>query len=147
MMRTTASLNLDQAPRKIHEEDRQLVSAELLLHQYLAVLADSVGLEHVLCQVDAHSRKLHGGHPSRYKLLIDVVTLAGRCRFGSEGRFDKGCKCLTRPLCRPFQLARAATQQQVSYQAFLPISLERNACATSADAGVVALPETTKFGL
>src|ERR1700712_2929527 len=39
----------------------------------LAVLVDSVDLEHVLRQVDANSRKPHGGRPS-VRVVVNVTT-------------------------------------------------------------------------
>lgn len=46
------------------------------------MLVDSVDLEDLFCQVNANSRKLHGERPSRFKWLINVSTLALRCRYG-----------------------------------------------------------------
>jgi hypothetical protein len=53
-------LHPDQARRKIREEHSNLVSAQLLLHEHLAALVDCVNLKHILGQVNADSRNLHG---------------------------------------------------------------------------------------
>lgn len=63
VMRASAGLHAGQTRRQVNEECCHLVSAQLLLHKYLAVLVDSVDLKHVLSQVDTNSRKLHGGRP------------------------------------------------------------------------------------
>lgn len=61
-----ACLDADEARRQVDEERGHLVTAKLLPQHSLAVLVDSMHLEHVLCQVDANSRNLHGGRPSRF---------------------------------------------------------------------------------
>jgi len=58
------------------EERRHLITSQLLLQKHLAMLADPVNLENILCQVNTYSRKLHGERPSRFKWLINASTLA-----------------------------------------------------------------------
>jgi hypothetical protein len=67
----------EQTRRQVDEERRHLVSAQLLLHKHLAVLVDSVDLEHVLRQVDANSRKLPGGR------IFSVRVIDQRLHFGT----------------------------------------------------------------
>lgn len=63
VVRATASLHANQARRQVEEERGHLIAPQLLLQDRLAVLVDAVDLEHVLRQVDANSRDLHGGRP------------------------------------------------------------------------------------
>jgi VIT1/CCC1 family predicted Fe2+/Mn2+ transporter len=77
-MRAAAGLHAEQTRRQVDEERRHLVSAQLLLHEHLAVLVDSVDLEHVLRQVDTNSRKLHGGNP------FSVQVVDKRLHFGTS---------------------------------------------------------------
>lgn len=51
-------------------------SASKLIHEHsLAVLIRPVNLGHVLCQVDANCRNLHGGRPFRFKWLMTLPLL------------------------------------------------------------------------
>src|SRR3990167_4933969 len=78
VMSAAASLHAQQTRRQVDEECRHLAPAQLLLHEHLAMLVDSVDLEHVLRQVDANSRKLHGGRP------FSVQVVDQRLHFGTS---------------------------------------------------------------
>ena len=77
-MRAAAGFHPDHARRELREERRHLIWTKLVLHKYLAMLVDSVDLEHVLCQVDANSRKLHSGRP------FSVQVVDQRLHFGTS---------------------------------------------------------------
>jgi hypothetical protein len=83
----------NQALWQGHEKRRHLVAAKLLFHQYLAMLVDSVDLEHVLCQVDANSGKLHDGRP------FSVQVVDQHLHFGTlmPLRVGRSSHCLRRP--------------------------------------------------
>lgn len=69
MVGAAASFHADKARRQVDEEGCHLVAPQLLLQDRFAVLVDAVDLEHILGQVDANSRDLHGGRPSRFRLM------------------------------------------------------------------------------
>ncbi|MDT4864284.1 hypothetical protein FQZ97_990400 [compost metagenome] len=68
----TTCLHADEARRKVHEERGHLVAPQLLAPRDLAMLIHCVNLEHVLCQINANSRNLHGGRPFQFKCLLTL---------------------------------------------------------------------------
>jgi hypothetical protein len=77
-------LHPDQARRKIREEHSHLVSAQLLLYEHLGALVDCVDLKHVLGQVNANSRNLHG------ERSFSVQVVDQRLHFGTSVRLRVG---------------------------------------------------------
>jgi hypothetical protein len=64
-MSAGAGLDTNQAGRQVRKEGSNLVALELLPQHGLAALVDSVNLEHVLGQIEADRRHLHGGRSFR----------------------------------------------------------------------------------
>jgi hypothetical protein len=53
----------DKTRRQVDEENRHLFSFDLFLEHCFAVCIGPVNLKHVLCQIDADCRNLHGDAP------------------------------------------------------------------------------------
>jgi hypothetical protein len=65
MMSAGAGLDADQADRQVREEGSNLVALQLLAQHGLPARVDPVNLKHVLGQIKADRRNLHGGRSFR----------------------------------------------------------------------------------
>ncbi len=72
VVRTRTRLHADQAGGQIGEERCNLLTLELLAQFHLAVSVHAVDLEHVLGQIEADCRNLHGGRSFRFEWLVTL---------------------------------------------------------------------------
>jgi hypothetical protein len=72
VVRARTGLHTDQTGRKVGKKRSDLVAPQLLAKHDLAVRVHAVHLEHVLGQIEADCRNLHGGRSFRFEWLLTL---------------------------------------------------------------------------
>src|SRR5580765_8147844 len=76
-VRAVTSLYPDETWRKLREEPQYLAATKLSLQHRLAMLIDTVDLEHVLCNIKADHCCVHGDSFSRLKSTVSPLSGGG----------------------------------------------------------------------